>query len=366
MKLNITLKSISLATVLMAGFSSCKKDKMPVIEPGPVTTLGVYVLNEGYFSMVNNRANSSISYYDMASKMVEKDYFKKQNGIDLGFNANDLQQYGSKLYCVITGTTPEAKDSYVEVMSTATGKSLKRISFSDDKVGFLPRYVMFYKDKAYVSSYDGKIAKVDTATLSIDSRIAVGGALEQMAIVNNKLYVANSDHFMYKTSNNASLSVVDLNTFTKVKEIPVPINPTRISATTSGDLFVVTRGVFNGASPTLTKVSSVTDTKISENDKINVEFLMINENNAFVIGDYTDPFLNLFTIATGTVGSKFVTDATDVKNPYGVTVNTLGRDVFVGDSGASKFFCFGADGKNKFSFETGDVPKLAAFRYGYK
>lgn len=365
MKLNNTLKTISFAAVLMAGFSSCKKDKMPDITPGPIMTLGVYVLNEGAYSAATGNSNSSISYYDIASKSVEKDYFKKQNGIDLGVNANDLQQYGSKLYCVVTGSTPQAKDSYVEVMSVATGKSLKRISFSDDKVGFLPRYVMFYKDKAYVSSYDGKIAKVDTASLSIDSRIAVGGALEQMAIVNNKLYVTNSDHFMYATSNNASLSVVDLNTFTKLKEIPVAINPTKISASPSGDLFVVTRGVYMGASPTVTKVSSVTDIKISENDKISVEFLAINGNNAFVIGDYTDPFLNLFTLATGTVGTKFITDATDVKNPYGVTVNPLSKDVFVGDINSSSMFCFTADGKNKFSFTVGSFPKLAAFRYGF-
>ena len=367
MKLNITLKSISLATVLMAGFSSCKKDKMPDIVPGPVSTLGVYVLNEGYYSATPGTNNSSISYYDIAAKTVEKDYFKTQNSTSLGTNANDLQQYGSKLYCVIAGTTKAAKDSYLEVMSLLTGKSIKRIPLSDATEGFLPRYVVFNKNKAYVSSYDGKITKIDTASLAVESRVLVGGALEQMAIVSNKLYVVNSAHFQYGTADNASVSVVDLNTFSKSKSIPVGFNPTNISATNTGDLFVITKGNYADLKPTVDKISSVTDTKVASNDKTSLEFLAVNGAKAYAIsGSWPTYTLKQFNVNTNELGLDFIKDNTKIGTPYGLTVNSLSQDVFFGDSDASQFFCFGADGIKKFSFDTGLMPKLAAFRYGYK
>lgn len=366
MKLNNTLKSISFAAVLMAGFSSCKKDKMPDIVPGPISTLGVYVLNEAYFSDVPGTNNSSISYYDIATKKVEKDYFKLQNSSSLGANANDLQQYGSKLYCVVVGTTKAAKDSYLEVMSIATGKSVKRIPLSDATEGFLPRYVVFNKDKAYVSGYDGKITKIDTASLAIESRVLVGGALEQMAVVNNKLYVVNSAHFQHGTADNASVSVVDLNTFTKLKAIPVGFNPTNISAANTGELFVITKGNYADIKPTVDKISTVTDTKVASSDKSSLEFLTINATKAYVVsGSYPSYFLKPFDLATMEVGLDFIKDDTKLTTPYAVTVNPLSQDIFVGDTNASKFFCFGTDGKVKFAFDTGLMPKVAAFRYGY-
>ncbi|SHE86284.1 YncE family protein [Pedobacter caeni] len=365
MKLNNTLKSISFAAVLMAGFSSCKKDKMPDIVPGPISTIGVYVLNEAYFSDLPGTNNSSISYYDIATKTVEKDYFKKQNSTSLGANANDLQQYGSKLYCVVLGTTKAAKDSYLEVMSIATGKSIKRIPFSDATEGFLPRYVVFNKDKAYVSSYDGKITKIDTASLAIESRVLVGGALEQMAVVNNKLYVVNSAHFQYGTADNSSVSVVDLNTFTKSKSIPVGYNPTNITATKTGELFVITKGNYADIKASVDKISSVTDTKVTSNDKASLEFLAVNGTKAYSISTWPNYFLKEFSLATNDVGSDFIKDDTKLGAAYGLTVNPLTQDVFIGDSKASQFFCFSADGKKKFSFDAGLMPKLAAFRYGY-
>lgn len=366
MKLNNTLKTISFAAVLMAGFSSCKKDKMPDITPGPVSTLGVYVLNEGYYSAAPGTNNSSISYYDIATKTVEKDYFQKQNSTSLGSNANDLQQYGSKLYCVVVGTTKAAKDSYLEVMSLATGKSIKRIPLSDATEGFLPRYVVFNKNKAYVSSYDGKITKIDTASLAIESRVLVGGALEQMAIVNNKLYVVNSAHFQYGTADNSSVSVVDLNTFSKSKSIPVGFNPTNISATNTGDLFVITKGNYADIKPTVDKISGITDNKVASNDNISLEFLKIIDDKSYVIsGTWPTYFLKQFNMNTNELGADFIKDGTVIKTPYGLTVNPLTMDVFVGDSEASQFFCFGTDGKVRFAFDTGLVPKLAAFRYRY-
>lgn len=358
------LNLFALAGLLLA-FSACKKEKLPPIDPQPNATTGVYVLCETGYGKAG-----TISYYDINAKTVVQDYYKKQNGTDLGINVNDLKQYGSKMYCVVTGTDKASKNSYVEVISIATGKSLKRIPFSDAASGFLPRYIAFYKDKAYVSSYDGYISKIDTAGLTIESRLQVGGALEQVAIVNGKLYVTNSDHFMYATNNKASVSVVELNTFKKSKDIAVGHNPTKISATAAGDLFVITRGNYNDILPSFDKLSSVSDTKTGTL-ALDVEYLNISGDRGFVIGPYANEFLKTINTSSGALGANFITDATTVVLPYGVTVNPLDNNVFVSDakgygSTDGTAFCFGADGKKKFEFTTGTFPQSAVFKYSYK
>ncbi|RYZ95765.1 MAG: hypothetical protein EOP47_25145, partial [Sphingobacteriaceae bacterium] len=87
-----------------------------------------------------------------------------------------------------------------------------------------------------MSSYNGTISKIDTAGLTIESSVKVGGALEGMAIVDNKLYVANSSHPFHVDPNNSSISVVDLTTFTKKKEIAVGFNPTKLVAAPNGEV----------------------------------------------------------------------------------------------------------------------------------
>ena len=189
-----SVRFAAIRLISLAALSSCKKDKMkePIVEPTPKSTLGVYVLTEGPFGQANK---SEISYYDMATKALDKGYFKTKNGTDLGTAASDLKQYGSKMYCVLTGLKDAPNDSYLEVISIATGKSIKRIPFSGANGDLSPRFIVFNKNKAYVSGYTGTISRIDTATLTIEAQINTGGALEEMAIVNNKLYVANSDNF---------------------------------------------------------------------------------------------------------------------------------------------------------------------------
>lgn len=348
------------------GLSSCKKDRSSNPVSIPTTTAGIYVLCEGPFSKVNN---SSITYYDVATKTVDKNYFKTKNGIDLGTNANDLKQYGSKAYCVITGYDKNSRDSYVEVINIATGKSLKRIPFFSAAANYAARYVAFHNGKAYVSSYDGYISKIDTASLTIESRVLVGGALEALAVVNNKLYVTNSNHSGFLNPDNASVSVVDLNTFTKIKSIPVTFNPRRIVATNNGDLFSISAGDYVDIKPAVDKLSSVTDTKVQTFD-YNLSLLAINGTKGITFGylGTNNNFLKDFNISTGALGLDFIKDGTTVLSPYGITFNTLNNDILIADANgysivAGKAFYFGADGKKKYEFETAIFPQSAVFYY---
>lgn len=348
-------------------FTSCTKDRGIVAERLP-TTAGVYALCEGSFGALNA---STITYYDVASNVTTKDYFKLKNGIDLGSNANDLKQYGSKMYCVITGSTVGAKDSFVEVINIATGKSIKRIAFSDATKGFMPRHVEFYQGKAYVSSYDGFVTKIDTGSLNIESRLPVGGALDGVTVANGKLYVANSLRDDFPNANNASVSVVDLNTFKKLKDIVVGTNPTKLAATVSGEVYVVTNGTYVAPfiAPSLERLNGVTDARIQTYD-YSLNKIAINGNKGLVIafGNYPAPdMVKLINLSTGALGADFIVDATLVASPYHITINPLDEDVYIADANnygpEGKVIAFSTSGNSKFSFKTGAFPQSIVFNY---
>jgi len=353
--------------ISLAVLSSCKKDKMKPVDPQPFDTKGVYVLCEGAFGQANN---SSITYYDIATKAVDKNYFKTKNGVDLGTDANDLKQYGSKIYCVVTGSNTVANDAYVEVINIATGKSIKRISFSNGTSDFHPRYIAFSKNKAYVSSYNGTISRIDTAALTIESSVKVGGALEGIAIVDSKLYVANSSHPFHPDPNNSSVSVVDLNTFTKKTEIPVSFNPTKLVAAPNGELFVITSGQFQPAiKSAFEKINTISDTKIQTFD-YSFSQMSVQSTLAVVVTNDYPAQLKIINTATAAVGANFITDGTQPASIYSVGFNSLNKDVFVFDAtdyfGDGKVFSFDVNGKKNLEFITGTAPKAAVFNYSYK
>ncbi|WP_316788036.1 DUF5074 domain-containing protein [Pedobacter frigoris] len=374
-KFNCLSFAVMLAGALLV--TSCSKDtdpETPVLpekpEPIATATRGVYVLCEGL--MGDN--NSTISYYDIESGDSEKDYFKKINGRALGETANDLKAYGSKMYCVISGIQGK-KQSFLEIIDIATGKSLKTISFNSETDGYMPRYVAFYKNKAYVSRYDGKISRVDTATMAIDGELQLtngadkAGGQEGLAVANGKLYVTNSSHPYYPAGLKDKVTVIDLEKFTKVKDITVGFNPVKIAAAANGDLLVVSWGNYADQQPDLRRISSVTDVVTGTYNE-NVGPLAIHKNNAYLITDWNSS-IKTFDVAAGTVGGNFIKDGTSINTMYGVTVNTFNNNVLITDANnfsgnSGHAYCFGTNGKRKFDFETAGVPQQAVFVYNYK
>lgn len=359
-----------LLSLLMAGtiaITSCKKQEIetPQEESKPtLETVGIYMLCEG--TMYSE--NSAISYYDIATGKTVKDYFKQVNGYGLGETANDLKRYGSKMYCVVSGVQGKNK-SYLEIIDVATGKSLKRIPFYDASGPFMPRFVNFHKNKAYVSSYDGKITKIDTTTLKIEGRLPVGGALEGLAVVGNKLYVTNSSHSAHPGGANNTVSVVDLKLFSKMYDIPVSFNPVRVNATENGDLLVISWGNYADIQPSLTRISSRTDDVIKEYP-YNVGPMTTLGNTAYLSLDWGSSFKTL-NLSTDALGGEFITDGTSITTNYGLTVDPENGDVYVADANMysgtdGKAYCFTAEGKKKFEFATAGMPQHAVFKYKSK
>jgi len=362
------------ALTLLAGLTlflgSCKKDDDNFANDEVSSTKGVYMLSEGAYGS----KGSDITYYDISAKTTQRGYYKKVNGTDLGENATDLQCYGSKMYCVVSGKN--VGESFVDVMDAATARTIKRISFNSATTAFCPRAVAFYNNKAYVSCYDGKLRRIDTTSLSIDADTQVPAYSEGIAVANGKIYIANSD-YLFNGSN--TVSVVDLATFRKVKDITVNINPVKVAAAPNGNVYVISQGDYSPNNPgNLERINSVTDTKIPSTAVAGIDYssvINIAGSTAYVTrSNGALPYVvNAINLTLDIVGKdNFITDGTTIKTLYGLTIDPFNKDVYVAD--AINFtstttgiaYCFGTDGRKKFSFETSKNPQHAVFIYNYK
>ena len=116
-----------------------------------------------------NLNNSSLAKYSFKSNKLVKNYFKDLNKRGLGDTANDIALYGSKLYIVVNVS------STIEVIDFQTGISIKQIPmFTDNGSSRQPRHIAFYENKAYVCSFDGTVARIDTTSLQIESFTKAG------------------------------------------------------------------------------------------------------------------------------------------------------------------------------------------------
>ncbi len=82
---------------------------------------------------------------------------------------------------------------------------------------------------AYVScGMINKVCKIDLGTNIVEGFVEVGGNPAGMSVLNNKLYVGNSDYATGYT--NCSVSVIDLESFIVEETIPTEVNPQFLAA----------------------------------------------------------------------------------------------------------------------------------------
>ena len=231
--------------------TSCRDDNfLPVVTDKVIdqaevdgVTRGMYVICEG--NMGSNKC--TVDYLDLSAGdgkvHYQRNIYAQRNPhalLELGDVGNDIKRYGSRLWLVINCSNK------VEV---CTSDSLKRIGQVN-----IPncRYVTFHKGYAYVSSYVGpvkvdvnaqigRVYKVDTLTLDKVDSVVVGYQPEELAVLNGKLYVANSGG--YRVPNyDKTVSVIDLATFKEERKIDVDVNLHRLRVDKYGQVWVSSRG----------------------------------------------------------------------------------------------------------------------------
>ncbi|OAQ38129.1 hypothetical protein A5893_15105 [Pedobacter psychrophilus] len=349
MKTNNTIfKLLAFAFIATIIFSCSKDDSISEL---PEIRSGFYILNEGGF----NSNNASLDYYNFENASLTSSLFAQKNKRGLGDTGNDAQIYGSKMYIVVNASNT------VEVINAKTALSIKQLDFKNNGKGRQPRYIVFNKNKAFVSSYDGTVAVIDTASLVIEKFITVGRNPEQMAIANNKIYVANSGGLDYPNYDK-TVSVIDLNTLTEIKKIPVVINPGGVAATADGRIYVKSTGDYDKIMPSLTIIDSKTD-EVKSTKEFSGSGMTIVEDKAYFL---TSAGVKEYDLNTDAVTKdNFITDGTTYKIGYGLSYDKINQQLFVCDaqsySGTGAILCFDKSGKLLYKVNTGVLPSKVIF-----
>ena len=334
--------------------------------------LGFFLLNEA--NMGSNK--STLDYFDYGTGKYTRNIYAERNpGVvkELGDVGNDLQIYGNRLYAVINVS------HLIEVMDVNTAKHLGKISIPNC------RYIVFKGQYAYVSSYAGPVkidpnarlgyvAKVDTATMKVVAECPVGYQPDELVIVGNKLYVANSGG--YRVPNyDKTISINNLDTFTEEKKVDVAINLHRLEVDNYGKIWVSSRGDYYHTpskmfvfDPKTEKVTKTLDIACSNMTLSGDSLFIYSTEWSYITGKNTISYTLVNTKTQEVITRNFIKDGSekDIKIPYGIAVNRERDEFFVTDAKnyvtPGKLHCYDLKtGKRKWSVRTGDIPAHFAF-----
>ena len=377
-----------IACLILAVVSSCREDFYIIpsqnqdtgVAPTRGNILGMYVLNEG--NMGSNKA--SIDFLDLDENKPTIHYLRNiysernPNVVkELGDVGNDIKIYGSKLWIVVNVSNK------VEV---ATADSCKRITQIN-----IPncRYLAFKDGFAYVSSYVGPVKfdkdaplgmvyKVDTMDFKKKDSVVVGYQPEELCIVDNKLYVANSGG--YRAPNyDHTLSEIDLATFKEIRKIKVGLNPHHCQVDHYGQIWVTSRGNYNdvpsriyrlykGRNQLYEVIDSI-DTPVSGLSIVGDSLYYYGSawNNATATNNISYGLINVRTHKIIDTNLFSAPQLKAITMPYGIIVNPVERDFYLMDAknyvSSGSLLHFKPDGTYDWTVQTGDIPGHATFVY---
>ena len=343
----------ALAAVVLGLCAACNDDEeetLPPTLPPSETTHGCYVLNTGNWG----GNDATIQYFDAENFSIGGDLFGSANGTGLGDLGQDLCLYGSKLYATVSGS------SKLEVMDRDC-KVIKTIFLTaDDGTPVEPRYMTACDGCVYFTAYDGTVSRLDTMSLEVTGRVAVGDHPEALTNANGKLYVNISGY-----GSGTTVAVVDVASFTKTKEIPVKLNPYTVCFTgDDGKVYVVSNGNYAGSPGmsedqyiygTLQCIDPATD---MVKDVCKASFVANHGNKMYVLySEYYLPELKrAFVLDLQTREETGFIDLDDFSSPNAIGVNPTTGDVYVADAPYgvnSTVRVYDAQGNLKNTFEAG-------------
>ncbi|MCM1110987.1 MAG: hypothetical protein NC336_07265 [Clostridium sp.] len=344
--------------------------------PGASTTIrGFYLVNEG--NMGSNKC--TLDYFDYMTGLYARNFYAERNPTvikELGDVGNDIGIYGSKLYVVVNCSHK------VEVLDARSGVRLGQIDIPNC------RYVRFHRGRAYVSSYvgpvlidpdapKGAVFEVDTASLAVTRKVSVGYQPEEMEIVDDYMYVANSGGYRVPDYDN-TVSVIQMIDFKQIRQIPVGINLHRIRRDSQGKLWVSSRGNYEDIPSrlfVLDRRSGYSEMSVADTLDIPCSNMAIRGDSLYFYSTEWSNFLGSNRISYGIINTRtrqlvsdnFITDGTerDITIPYGIAIHPETGDIFVTDAknyvSSGTLHCYDPSGRRKWSVRTGDIPAHITF-----
>ena len=336
---------------------------------------GLYLVNEG--NMGSNKC--TLDYFDYFTGLYARNFYAERNPSvvkELGDVGNDIGIYGSKLYVVVNCSHK------VEVMDARTGVRLGQIDIPNC------RYVRFHRGCAYVSSYvgpvlfdpdapKGAVYRVDTLSLTVTGKVGVGYQPEEMEIVDDYMYVANSGGYRAPAYDN-TVSVIQMIDFKQVQQIAVGINLHRLKKDRYGRLWVSSRGDYQTRPSrlyVLEKKPGYNQMAVSDTLPVACSNMAIHGDSLYYYATEWNNYTASNTISYGiidvrtrqVVSDNFISDGTEreITIPYGIAIHPETGDIFVTDAknyvSSGTLYCFDRHGRKKWSVRTGDIPAHIAF-----
>lgn len=370
---------VSTAVLALAAIPACRKE-IPMIRSeieyvampsSPERIEGFFLVNEG--NMGSNKC--TIDHFNARTGGYHRNIYPERNpGVvkELGDVGNDIAIHDGRVYVVVNCS------NLVEVMNVHTAEHIGSVTVPNC------RYIVFDRDKAYVSSYagpvqidpaarPGKVVEIDLRSLGITREVVVGYQPEEMVVANGKLYVANSGGYRFPNYDR-TISVVDLGTFEVVNTIDVAINLHRMEIDRNGRIYVSSRGDHYGVGSDIFVVDSRTETVVGKLG-IAASEMCLDEEKLYTISTEWSYETNQNEISYAVydteeqriVARNFITDGTDkeIELPYGLAVNPETKEIFVCDATnyvtPGYLYCFSPQGKVKWKVRTGDIPAHIAF-----
>ena len=379
--------TLSLALSLTLAFSSCRDEHLIVYaeeeDTGQETVVsdivGMYVLCEG--NMGSNKC--TLDYLDLSGNTPTVHYWRniyaERNPSvvkELGDVGNDIKIYGSKMWIVVNCSDK------VEVVRADNCQRIGQVDIPNC------RYVTFDGPYAYVSSYVGPVDlnaeaqigmvyQVDTLTLEVTKTVAVGYQPEEMAVIDGKLYVANSGGYIAPIYDH-TVSVVDLQTFKEERKIDVGVNLHRCRADKYGQLWVTSRGNYINRKATMYWLEPRGTTyEVVGSLPYAVSDMCIVGDSLYYFGSEWSETEQRNTISYGIINVRThelvtnkLSDAPEVaamRMPYGIIVNPQERDFYLMDAknyvSSGELLHFLPDGTFDWKVSTGDIPGHAEFLF---
>lgn len=313
--------------------------------PDNATSSRLYILSEGLIHL----NNSTLALYDFETRTTATDWFGTVNGRKLGDTANDMGIYGTKLYLVVSTS------GLVEVVDKLTGRSLKQIAMKDG-IGRSrePRNIAFSDGFAYVCSFDGTVAEIDTATLSITRITTAGRNPDGITVAGGNLYVSNSGGLSFPNYD-STVSVIDPVTFKEIRKIEVGANPFTLQADSRGQLYVVTRGNYGNERYQLHHIDTRTHQYLGTIEGAHpLNFTLSNDTLWMYSFDHStgDSEFQTYDTRSGALSTSGFIDPALLKTPFGITRNGSNGELFITDAGSyttrGDVLCFSRDGKLKY------------------
>ena len=386
------MKHVAYYILTLLLLSACRQDVMIVpmekSDPGGKTQkgdiVGMYLLNEG--NMGSNK--STLDYLDLSDTVVHyyRNIYSERNPstvMSLGDVGNDCQIYGQRLWLVINCSNK------VEVARADDAVRIGKVDIPNC------RYVTFKDQYAYVSSYVGtvyassdsplgSVYKVDTLSLQKVDSCSVGYQPEEMAIIGNSLYVANSGGYQGMTGQGyeSTVSVIDLASMQEVDKVEVAPNLHHLKADRYNQLWVTARGNYMDETSSIWWLEPDTNGNMKVGGHIDqaVSDLCIVGDSLYFYGSQWSEVSMTNTITYGIINVKThqvvstsLSDAPEISKirmPYGIIVNPIHRDFYLMDAknyvSSGELLHFLSDGTFDWKVKTGDIPAHAAFLFKTK